>query len=70
MTNDQQNKTGDQQMRTVDTPGVLKVGEYGTTISAFYRRMRGSDGLEFPFTNLTHTFERSLTSIATKPHLS
>ena len=31
--------------------------------------MRGSDGLESPFTNLTHAFERSFSSIATKPHL-
>jgi hypothetical protein len=67
--NDQQNKTGDQQLRTANTPGILKVDEEDTTISTFYRRMRGCDGLESPFTSLTHTFERSFTSIATKPHL-
>ena len=67
--NDQQNKTGDQQLRTANTPGILKVDEDDTTISTFYRRMRGCDGLESPFTSLTHTFERSFTSIATKPHL-
>jgi hypothetical protein len=70
LANDQQKKTGDQQLKNVDNPGILKVDENGyTTISAFYRFMRGSDGKESPLKHLTHAFERSFTSVATQPHL-
>jgi len=52
LANDQQKKIGDQQLRTVENPGIQKVDENGTTISAFYRRLRGKDEVESPISYL------------------